>query len=266
LDRLCKIENTKEQRRILQLIGAGDADEAYRANLKLHQHGTGLWFLEEGKPFSTWLATPSSKLWVYGIPGAGKTILSALAIGKTAELASTSHGVAFYYCSHRDEQSRQLTGILRCLIGQLARQNKQCMAMLEEKFGPQDHTSPQTWTRDKDELEKILRKMIRRFGSVSIVIDGIDECHEATAVTDTLASLASESPSVRLLIFSRKEAEMEPFLDGYTQMSIAAESQDLRLYVPSQIEMRTRLRRLRIKDPNVKDKIIETLVNDADGM
>jgi hypothetical protein len=266
LDRLCKIENTKEQRRILQLIGAEDADEAYRANLKLHQHGTGLWFLEEGKPFSTWLATPCSKLWVYGIPGAGKTILSALAIGKTAELASTSHGVAFYYCSHRDEQSRQLTGILRCLIGQLARQNKQCMAMLEEKFGPQDHTSPQTWTRDKDELEKILRKMIRRFGSVSIVIDGIDECHEATAVTDTLASLASESPSVRLLIFSRKEAEMEPFLDGYTQMSIAAESQDLRLYVPSQIEMRTRLRRLRIKDPNVKDKIIETLVNDADGM
>ena len=140
------------------------------------------------------------------------------------------------------------------------------MTMLEEKFGPQDHTSPQTWTRDNDELEKILRKMIRRFGSVSILIDGIDECHEATAVTEKLASLASESPSVRLLAFSRKEAEMEPFFDGYTQMSIAAESQDLRLYVPSQIEMRTRLRRLRIKDPNVKDKIIETLVNDADGM
>lgn len=266
LDRLCKIENTKEQRRILQLIGADDANEAYRANMKLHQHGTGLWFLEEGKPFSTWLATPCSKLWVYGIPGAGKTILSALAIGKAVELASTAHGVAFYYCSHRDEQSRQLSGVLKCLIGQLARQNGQCMTLLEEKFGPQDHTTSQTWTRNDDELGLILRKMIRRFTSVSILIDGVDECHEATTVTDALSSLARDTPGVRLVIFSRKETVMEPFLGDFVQVSIAAESQDLRLYVPAQIESRTRLRRLRIKDPNVKDEIIATLVNKADGM
>jgi hypothetical protein len=266
LDRLCKIEHTKEQRRFLQIIGAGDADEAYRANLKLHQHGTGLWFLEEGKPFSSWLATPCSKLWVYGIPGAGKTILSALAIGKAAELASTTHGVGFYYCSHRDEQSRQLFGVLKCLIGQLARQNGQCMTMLEGKFGPQDHITNQAWTRNEDELELVLRKMIRQFNSVSILVDGVDECHEATTVTDALASLARETPAIRILIFSRKEAVMEPFLESFVQVSIAAESQDLRLYVPAQIEMRTRLRKLRIKDPDVKDKIIETLVNDADGM
>ena len=266
LDRFCKIENTKEQRRILQLIDAGDADEAYRANMKLHQHGTGLWFLEEGKPFSTWLAIPCSRLWVHGIPGAGKTILSALAIGKAAESVSTTHGIVFYYCSHRNELSRHLTGILRCLVGQLARQNRQCMSLLEEKFGPQDHTSVQSWTRNDDELEILLRKMLRRFDDVSIVIDGIDECHEVTIVTDTLAAIASEVAGVRTLIFSRKEAEMEPFLEEFVSMSIAAESQDLRLYVPAQIEARTRLRKLRIKDSNVKDEIIETLVNGADGM
>jgi len=42
LKKLCKIENTKEERRIFELIGAGDADETYRSNLKLHQHGTDL--------------------------------------------------------------------------------------------------------------------------------------------------------------------------------------------------------------------------------
>ena len=68
------------------------------------------------------------------------------------------------------------------------------------------------------------------------------------------------------MIFSRKEAEMEPLLESYTEVSIAAESEDLRLFVPAQIEARTRLRKLRIKDPNVKDEIIETLVNGADGM
>jgi hypothetical protein len=266
LDRLCKIESTKEERRYLQLIGAGDADETYRASLKLHQHGTGLWFLEENSPFSTWLQTPSSKLWVYGIPGAGKTILSSLAIGRAAECASTIHAVVFYYCSHREEQFRQLSGILRCLIGQLARQNRQCMNILEEKFGSQDHTSSQIWTRNDDELGIVLHKMIRRFSSISILIDGIDECNEATTVADALNSLVSESPGARIVIFSRKEAVIAPFLESFVQMSIAAESQDLRLYVPAQIESRTRLRKLRIKDPNTKDLIIETLVNNADGM
>ena len=266
LKKLCKIENTKEERRILELIGAGDADEIYRSNLKLHQHGTGEWFLEEHKPFSTWLTTPCSKLWVHGIPGAGKTILSALAISKIAESVSPTHGVVFYYCSHRDKQSRTLTGILRCLAGQLARQNKTCMSLLEGQVELHEHTSAQTWMRNDDQLDIMLRKMIRQFSSLSLVMDGVDECHEPTVVTDTLATLASENPGVRIVIFSRKEAEMEPFLESYTQISIAAESEDLRLYVPAQIEARSRLRKLRIKDPNVKDEIMETLVNGADGM
>lgn len=266
LANLCRIETTREDRRLLQLIGAGDADEAYRTNLKLHQHGTGLWFLEEGKPFSTWLTTPCSKLWVYGIPGAGKTILSALSISETAKSASNTHAVVFYYCSHRNEESRRLDGILRCLIGQLARQNRQCMSMLERKSEQHEHTSAQAWTHDDDELETILRKMIRQFSNTSIVVDGVDECHEATKITDTLAALASETPGVRMLIFSRRETEMVPFLQNYDQISIAAQSQDLRLYVPAQIELRSRLRRLRVKNPNVKDEIVETLVNGADGM
>lgn len=266
VNKLCRIENTQEDRRLLQMIGAEDADDTYQANLKLHQHGTGLWFLEEGKPFSTWLSTPGSKLWVYGIPGAGKTILSVLAISKTVELMSSTHGAVFYYCSHRNEKSRRSTGMLSCFIGQLARQNRQCMNMLEGKFKLHEHTSAQTWTRSDGELEMMLRRMIRQFSNVSIVIDGVDECHEASAVTNTLASLASETPGVRTLIFSRKEADRVPFLEGYVEMSIAAESQDLRLFVPAEIESRSRFRKLRIKDPSVKDEIIETLVNGADGM
>lgn len=266
LARLRTIESTKEDRRLLGLLGAADADETYQANLKLHQHGTGLWFLEDGKPFSTWLTAPCSKLWVYGIPGAGKTILSALAISKIAKLGSTTHGVIFYYCSHRNEESRRLTGILKCLIGQLARQNRQCMNILEAKLELHQNTPAQTWTSNGDELEIMLRKMIRQFNEMSIVVDGVDECHDAALIADSLSSLASETPNVRILIFSRKEALLVPFFEEYVHMSIAAESQDLRLYVPAQIEARTRLRKLRIKDPNVKDEIIEKLVNGADGM
>jgi hypothetical protein len=266
LDKLSRIEVTKERRRLLQLVGAEDADGIHRDNLKIHQLGTGLWFLEPGKPFRTWQTAACSKLWVHGIPGAGKTILSALAIEQVAQTVSTFHGMIFYYCSHREEKSRQLTGILGSFIGQLARQDEKCMAILEDKCGVPDYTASQAWMSDVDDLLIVLRKMLRRFQDISVLIDGVDECHEATLVTDTLASIVANTPGCRILVFSRKEAEMEPLLEGFDQLSIAAESQDLRLYVPAQIEARTRLRKLRIRNPSVKDKIIEALVNEADGM
>lgn len=266
LDKLWKVESTKEHRRLLHFIGADNADEAYRMNAKLHQHGTGLWFIEKGKPFSNWLGTPSAKLWVYGIPGAGKTIMSTLAIGQTIQLASDTHGVGFYYCSHRVESSRQLSGILRCIVGQLARQSKFCMTMLEEQIQLSEASNFHTWHVSEDELRVILKKMFRFFRNVSLIIDGVDECRDPTAVAEVLASIVDESAKVRMLVSSRREADIEPFLMEFEQLSIAAESQDLRLYVPAQIEKRTRLRKLRIQDPDVKDEIVEKLVNGAEGM
>jgi hypothetical protein len=245
LEKLWRVENTKERRRLLHLLGAEDADEAYRTNAKLHQYGTGLWFLEKGSPYQTWLATSGAKLWVYGIPGAGKTVLSALAIKQTANTASVMRGIQFYYCSHRVDSSRQLPGILKCLIGQLARQSAICMTIVEEQAQTYDNMSFRSWDLGEDDLRRVLRKMLRLFQSMSIIIDGVDECRDPAAVTKALTAIAGRH-NVRLLIFSRREADIEPFLYDFHQLSIAAESQDLRLYVPAEIEKRTRLRKLRI--------------------
>jgi hypothetical protein len=43
-------------------------------------------------------------------------------------------------------------------------------------------------------------------------------------------------------------------------------SSDLRLYVASEIKRRTRERKLRIQDASLKDHIINTLMEGADGM
>jgi hypothetical protein len=48
IEKLCKVQMTKEIRRLLQAVRADAADEMYRTNLELHQRGTGTWFLEEG--------------------------------------------------------------------------------------------------------------------------------------------------------------------------------------------------------------------------
>jgi hypothetical protein len=266
IEKLCKVQMTKEIRRLLQAVRADAADEMYRTNLELHQRGTGTWFLEEGSAFHMWLSTAGSKLWVYAIPGAGKTVLSALAVEETAKSASATHGVLFYYYNHSTDSSQRLPDLLSCFIGQLARQHGECMSVLAEQSYLDGSTTSASRLRSKEELLNTLSTMLRLFSTMSIVVDGIDECEEASEVTEMLALIATRFTHVRMLLFSRRETEIELLLDGFEHLSIATVSQDLRLYVPAQIERRVRLGKLRIRSSDVKDEIVERLVNGADGM
>ena len=81
-----------------------------------------------------------------------------------------------------------------------------------------------------------------------------------------LVNITIQFSHVRMLLFSRREPEIELLLSNFQHVSIATASQDLRLYVPAQIERRVRLGKLRIRSSEVKDKIVQKLVNGADGM
>jgi hypothetical protein len=65
----------KERKRMLDTISSFDPSSHQNIAVKLRQPGTGVWFTE-GHQFKHWLATPNAKLWLYGIPGAGKTVLA----------------------------------------------------------------------------------------------------------------------------------------------------------------------------------------------
>jgi hypothetical protein len=264
LQRLVRFEITKEARRVLQVLGADSADGFHRSNLQLHHPGTCLWFID-GSAFRDWRSTSSSKLWISGIPGAGKTVLSALAIDSALVNSSPTKVVVFYYCSHQNDRSRLLTGILSCFIGQLARHNEECLAIVQAKFERSGHVDTPGWVNDGSDLTTLLESMFAYFEQVSILIDGVDECHDASIVSETLARLC-ESPNVRMLISSRQEHDMKWSLADFQQISIAAESQDLRLYVPAEIEIRQRKQKLRIRNPDLKDEMIDKLVNGAQGM
>jgi hypothetical protein len=257
-------EMTKDARRILRILGADSADEHHRLNWRLHHPGTGLWF-SEGFTFRDWCTSANGKLWIHGIPGAGKTILAALAIQGALANISKTRAVIFYYCSHRTHQSRSLPNILSCFIGQLARQSEECMTMVQAKFEQYGHMDTPPWLRNDSDLTDLLTSMFLCFDEVSILVDGVDECHDPSVVSETLARLC-ELPAVRLLISSREEHHIKCFLADFQSVSIAAESQDLRLYVPAEIETRQKKQTLRIRNPELKDEMIEKLVNGARGM
>jgi ribosomal protein S16 len=73
--RLTPVASGNERRKILDTIGSFDPNGHQNIAIKLRQPGTGVWFTE-GPQFKHWVETPKAKLWLYGIPGAGKTVLT----------------------------------------------------------------------------------------------------------------------------------------------------------------------------------------------
>jgi hypothetical protein len=68
-----------KRREVLQFFEKTDSASNQRSNAKLRHPLTGLW-LTKGQVFQTWLHSRNSKLWLSGIPGAGKTLLAAAVI------------------------------------------------------------------------------------------------------------------------------------------------------------------------------------------
>jgi hypothetical protein len=118
-----------------------------------------------------------------------------------------------------------------------------------------------------EELCDLIRQMSGNFKSVMVIVDGLDEISKNRSdVTDILQSLNTRTGTVKTLFSSRREFDLEHPLRDYVQVSIAAMGSDLRLYVAAEMANRIESRKLRIRDPDLKEHIMKTLIDGAEGM
>ncbi|KAF7891829.1 hypothetical protein EAF00_008131 [Botryotinia globosa] len=260
-------------RKKLNLLGTIDVMKCQNSNIRLRQPGTGVWFTES-KDFKDWASTDNSKLWIHGIPGAGKTILmqvkSILRASVIREIEQTqdpSHGLAMFYCDYKDTQTHDPRTILGALARQLILQHEHAFSQLEAFCEKHHMTESTQGSATTDDLCEFIVELSRNFSTTNIVVDGLDEIAEDRAeVTRLLKSLNKPSGTIKTLLASRNEVDIRIVLEDYPCVSIAAKSGDLRLYVHSEIEKRTKLGKLRIRDQNLKDHIVKVLTEGADGM
>ncbi|KAL8673531.1 MAG: hypothetical protein Q9168_002058 [Polycauliona sp. 1 TL-2023] len=149
----------------------------HRAFRQDRHDGTGLWLFDLPE-MSTWLQkeNPNAALWVYGIPGSGKTTLSTLLVDEFLHhKRSRSVGVAYFYIRHDDKNTHSLSNLLGSLISQLARQKTEALASLMECYADYNtQESPVALPSDKELLQKF-RDLSSHFTATYIMIDGLDE-------------------------------------------------------------------------------------------
>lgn len=255
----------ESSKQIVDWFSPVDPSKYHQAARNVHQKGTGKWFLDL-EEFKHWYSTPNATLWIYGIPGAGKTILSSLIIEEVFNLKST--GTAYYYCTYRDDMSQKPIYILGSLVRQLALQKPEAFDKCKEFYWKYHPDGRPPSVPSEVDLTMLLREISTHFEEVSIVLDGLDECG-ATARIDrsellhALAKLNHPSGRIRLAVASRQEHDIKQCLESFDKISIAALSSDLELYVAAEVSRRLGAR---IRDEVLQHEIIEALINGAEGM
>lgn len=107
------IRLSKKRQEVIAFFGKNPSNN-HKTSLKLRQPMTGLW-LTEGSTFQAWLHSRNSKLWLSGIPGAGKTVIAASAIEEAMNESSAKHAVAYFYCDYKDSEKQDPIRILGSL-------------------------------------------------------------------------------------------------------------------------------------------------------
>ncbi|KAL8654100.1 MAG: hypothetical protein Q9226_003563 [Calogaya cf. arnoldii] len=263
-----RIAMDSKRQSILKSFGTTNPSRNQKMGLKLRQPGTGLWLIESPE-YLHWAQTENSKLWLQGIPGAGKTVLAATVIEDVLRTSNSNHAVAFFYCDYKDPATHEPRLLLGSLVQQIAKQDEQSFERVKSFCDTHNPEYKENVEYDPQELLELVCDLTISFDRATIMVDGLDECGvNAAAVTELLASLnrAGKETNIKTLFLSRNHVDIREYLDEYTEIAIAAKSSDLRLYVGAEIDARTRNHKLRIKEKSLKEHIMERLVEGADGM
>jgi Cdc6-like AAA superfamily ATPase len=266
-----KLYLDSRQRKIIQWLSPSDPSTNYNKALQQRQEGTGLWFLK-GDAFAAWKSQRHSFMWLYGIPGCGKTILSTSIIEHLRSFPDLT--LLYFYFDFNDVKKQSLEGVVKALISQLYYTCRDAQKPLDALYSSSNEGSNQP---SCESLCKVFLQMIEQAKDVSIVLDALDECSTRKGrPTEGLLSwirdlLNSERISVHLLVTSRPEQDIQSGLNDLVNEESKIDIQsnlvtdDISAYIRARVRHGEGLKRWQ-NHPDVQKKIEEKLIQGANGM
>jgi uncharacterized membrane-anchored protein YjiN (DUF445 family) len=231
--------------------------------MKRRQEGTGQWFLDAPE-VRRWLSEAKRTLFCPGIPGAGKTMVAAIAIDYLLKsVQNSSNGVAYVFCNYKAREEQDATGMLMAILKQLV-QARPSIAIVEPVEQLHRKHADKGTRPSLDEVFGTLQDVLANFSTVHIVIDALDECRE-DARHQFLAKLQDlqAGRSLRLMATSRFIPDIVDRFKEALRLEVQASDEDVKRFVAGQTyRMPKRIQRDSALLDMMQDKIVEAV----DGM
>lgn len=229
LEQLNQRQENNEQSCILDWLSAADYTLQQSDLLARRQEGTGQWLLDS-EEYKHWLRTPRATLFCPGIPGAGKTICSAILVDDliTRFEDKPNVGIAYIYCNFNRQDEQKVQDLLSSLLKQLSQKRTSVPDAVKDLYTRYRATS----TRPRfDEVTKALQSVTSMYSDVFIVIDALDEC-ESTCRTRLLDEMMKIHAGAGANVFATsRPTEINDFFQAGSVLEIRAHEDDVRRYL-----------------------------------
>ncbi|KAF2008360.1 hypothetical protein BU24DRAFT_360556 [Aaosphaeria arxii CBS 175.79] len=263
VEKIQQDQNSAKYRQVVEWVSPSDYPAQQSDIIKRRQEGTGQWFLDAPET-ARWLTEANGTLFCPGIPGAGKTMIAAIAIDHLSKSAqNSSHGLAYVYCNYKSQEEQDAVSMLAAILKELVQAHPSAVDPVERLH--KQHANKGT-RPSLDEICSALQDVLARFSTAYIVIDALDECRGSDGTRRTfLAKLRAlqAGRDIRLMATSRFIPEIEDGFRDAMKLEIQASEEDVKRYVAGQIY---RLHKCIQRSDELQDMVQTKIVEAVDGM
>ncbi|KAI9861609.1 MAG: hypothetical protein M1813_005219 [Trichoglossum hirsutum] len=248
---------------IMEWLSPTDFPNLQHDIITRRQEGTGQWFLDSLE-FKRWLRGSDKTLFCPGIPGAGKTMIAAIAIDHLRRMARCDNiGAAYLFCNYKSQVDQSAQSLLAALLKQLVQSRPDIAAPVTHIY---DYHLKQNSRPTLDDIFGALQSACSSYAAVHIVVDALDECADKDGargrLIDKLRELQART-DVWLMCTSRSIPEiMQKFCSNPT-LEVRASEEDVRGFVAGQMPCLPNCIR---RDDELKRAIQDKIVESVDGM
>ena len=264
------IVRSDRHREIVQWLAPSNHEANYFSDdLKSAQNarhsGTCMWILDRPK-FKAWLDSDSQDhglrlLWISGIPGAGKTVLSFFVIDQCLATFGNepSPSVLYFFFKETDADKNSILSVTPSLVYQLY---TLFPSTLSEDIAFLRDNSGKDRALNDQRLWELFVKHVQDKPNLTIVLDALDECNDADILLRRIFTLLNYCPA-RVLVVSRREENITLMLEQYPSYFIGQEDigADIHSYVTAEVGKIPRFR-----GKSIQHKIVTALSSEHGGM
>jgi len=253
--------HTKAKKDMLKWLYKVDPFENHSAARTKWEPGTGEWFTSSHE-FTSWLL-PGRSLWLYGIPGAGKTVLSSTIVERIKECLGR-FPLCFYF-DYRDQRKQSVVNMLYTVLAQLAENG--VPPEIQELYKMSAHgTRDATIGQLKETFLSIAKRIASGRHTTYLVLDALDECEDRAMLLSVMAEIC-QSACINVLTTSRPEQDISSVLKEIVTYNIPIQNEkvneDIKTHIQTCLKNDHKLRKW---DDEAKILVANRLTYKANGM
>ncbi|KAF2224802.1 hypothetical protein BDZ85DRAFT_84589 [Elsinoe ampelina] len=266
-DKIDDITSARQKVAMEAWLDAPDPSINFNQARKQRHIGTGNWLLQDPR-YVRWSSSRDDVLWLRGTSGCGKTVLSSTIVEQQQTDPAMSSRLCYYYFSFTNKAKQDLSGLLRCLLLQMSHNSDAVRTHLQS-----EHKSAWEAQPSDDKLKTLVLDCVSLQGSITLILDAVDECQEQALVLNFIGHLYKINCPVKILLTAQPrpliEFEVKTISsqeDCIKDLDKHAVNGDIHAYVQHVVRSDQELLR-RLQDrPAVQAEIEQKLLAKAGGM